>query len=63
MGLVGLAMDFLVSLAWGVVFTVLYNGVSSVRRNVIVSGLAFRGLRYGGDDFRDRSNRLCSADA
>jgi hypothetical protein len=41
MGLIGLAMDFFVSLAWGIVFTVLYSGVPSVRRNVIVSGLAF----------------------
>ncbi len=40
-GLIGLAMDFLVSLAWAIVFTVLFNGVPAVRRNVVVSGLVF----------------------
>jgi len=38
---IGLAMDFAVSLAWGIVFTVLYNGVPPVRRNVVVAGLVF----------------------
>lgn len=39
--LIGLGMDFLVSLAWGIVFVVLYNGVPAVRRNIVVSGLLF----------------------
>ena len=41
MGVIGLAMDFLVSLAWGIVFTVLYNGVPWVSRNVVVAGFVF----------------------
>jgi len=41
MALIGLAMDFLVSLAWGIVFVVLYNGVPAVRRNIVVAGLVF----------------------
>ncbi len=41
MSLIGLAMDFAVSLVWAVVFTFLYLRIPGVRRSVVVSGLAF----------------------
>jgi hypothetical protein len=41
MALIGLAMDFVVSLIWGLIYTALYVSFPSLRRNVIVSGLAF----------------------
>ncbi len=39
--LVGLAMDFVVSLAWAAVFTVLYWKIPTVRRVVVPAGIAF----------------------
>jgi hypothetical protein len=41
MALIGLAMDFVVSLAWAAVFTALYATTPAVRRNVVLSGLCF----------------------
>ncbi len=41
MALIGLAMDFVVSLAWAVAFTALYVAVPAVRRNVVLMGLVF----------------------
>ena len=61
--LVGLAMDFVVSLAWAAVFTVLYWKIPTVRRDVVPAGIAVRSRRDGGDALRHRSLRSCSADA
>lgn len=41
MALVGLAMDFVVSLAWAAAFTALYVSSPAVRRNVVLTGLLF----------------------
>lgn len=41
MALIGLAMDFVVSLAWAVAFTALYVNAPAVRRNVVLTGLLF----------------------
>jgi hypothetical protein len=41
MALLGLAMDFVVSLAWAGAFTLLYTAVAAVPRNVAWVGLAF----------------------
>jgi hypothetical protein len=41
MALIGLAMDFVVSLAWAVAFTALYVAVPVVRRTVAPTGLVF----------------------
>jgi hypothetical protein len=41
MAVIGLAMDFVVSLAWAVAFTALYLAVPAVRCNVVPAGLGF----------------------
>jgi hypothetical protein len=41
MAFIGLAMDFVVSLAWAVAFTALYAAAPAVRRNVVLTGLVF----------------------
>jgi hypothetical protein len=41
MALIGLAMDFVVSLVWALVFTALYLAFAGLRRNIVLAGLAF----------------------
>jgi hypothetical protein len=41
MAFIGLAMDFVVSLVWALVFTALYVNAPAVRRNIVMTGLAF----------------------
>jgi hypothetical protein len=41
MALIGLAMDFVVSLAWAVLYAALYVALPIVRRNVVLTGLCF----------------------
>lgn len=41
MALIGLGMDFVVSLVWALVFTALYLGAVGIRRNLVLAGLTF----------------------
>lgn len=41
MALIGLAMDVVVSLVWGAIYTALYVMFPFVRRNVVITGLVF----------------------
>jgi hypothetical protein len=41
MALIGLAMDFVVSLVWAALFTWLYIAFPTIRQNIAVTGLVF----------------------
>ncbi len=63
MALMGLAMDFVVSLAWAALFTVLYEAMPTVRRYIVPAGIVVRRRRDGRHDLCYRSHRACNAHA